>query len=78
MFGPWGFDARQDILAITINRWGHAYNFFPTTPGPAPYERGRRQLGRISFAGADASGIPWTLSAMEEAHRAAHEQLALL
>ncbi len=22
-FGPWGFDAAKDILAITVNRWGH-------------------------------------------------------
>jgi spermidine dehydrogenase len=78
MFGPWGFDASRDIMAITINRWGHAYNFFPSAPGVAPpYESGRHQLGRISFAGADAGGIPWTLSAMDEAHRAAQEQLAL-
>ena len=78
MFGPWGFDAGRDIMAITINRWGHAYNFFPSAPGVTPpYESGRHQLGRISFAGADAGGIPWTLSAMDEAHRAAHEQLAL-
>jgi spermidine dehydrogenase len=77
MFGPWGFDARNDILAITVNRWGHAYNFFPSTPGrTAAYERGRLKLGRISFAGADAGGIPWTLSALDEAYRAAHEQLA--
>ena len=78
MFGRWGFDARRDILAITVNRWGHAYNFFPSVPGRAPaYESGRHQLGRISFAGADAGGIPWTLSAMDQAHRAAHEQLSL-
>jgi len=78
MFGPWGFDARKDILAITINRWGHAYNFFAPPPGETgSYERGRLQLGRISFAGADAGGIPWTMSALDEAHRAAHEQLEL-
>ena len=28
MFGPWGFNPANDILAITINRWGHGYNFF--------------------------------------------------
>jgi spermidine dehydrogenase len=101
--GPWGFDAAQDILAITVNRWGHGYNFFPPQPGRTPlnaagphprgspsggfapagglktpaYEIGRARLGRISFAGADAGGTPWTQAAMEQAHRAAHEQLAL-
>jgi len=76
--GPWGFDAAEDILAITVNRWGHGYNFFPPQPGKTPaYELGRTRLGRISFAGADAGGTPWTQAAMEQAHRAAHEQLAL-
>ncbi|MBC6950989.1 hypothetical protein DWB58_23925 [candidate division KSB1 bacterium] len=80
MFGSWGFDAADDILALTVNRWGHGYNFFKApTPyaGRAhpPYERGRRKLGRISFAGADAAGNPWSQSAMQQGWRAAQEQL---
>jgi spermidine dehydrogenase len=78
MFGRHGFDPREDILAITVNRWGHAYNFFaPTQGAPEPYERGRQAVGRISFAGADAGGIPWTMAALEQADRAAREQLRL-
>ena len=78
MFGRSGFDPRDDILAITVNRWGHAYNFFPPTPGKQPpYERGRQAVGRISFAGADAGGIPWTMAALDQADRAAREQLRL-
>jgi hypothetical protein len=41
----------------------------------APYKQGRRQLGRISFAGADAGGVPWTQLALQQGRRAALEQL---
>ncbi len=75
--GPWGFDAAKDILAITVNRWGHGYNFFQPTPGEKPpYEVGRRRVGRISFAGADAGGSPWTQAALQQGRRAAYEQLS--
>ncbi len=76
--GPWGFDAAKDILAITVNRWGHGYNFFQPRPGEEkpPYEIGRRRVGRISFAGADAGGSPWTQEALQHGRRAAYEQLS--
>ena len=80
MFGPWGFNAADDILAITVNRWGHGYNFFKG-PGPyagkqqPPFVKGRARLGRISFAGADAGGSPWTQLALQQGMRAAKEQL---
>jgi spermidine dehydrogenase len=28
MLGPGGFDANRDILAITVNRWGHGYSYY--------------------------------------------------
>jgi len=76
LFGPWGFEAAKDILAITINRWGHGYNFFhaPGEELKTPYQQGRLQLGRISFAGADAGGGPWTQFALQQGRRAALEQ----
>jgi len=78
VLGPWGFDPARDIKAITVNRWGHGYIVFPHPDVDSPHrERGRSRLGRISFAGADASGSPWTQGAFLEAHRAVHEQLAL-
>lgn len=82
VLGPHGFDAARDIAGITVNRWGHGYNYFHE-PGPKsrlddpPYRRGRSQLGRISFAGADAGGTPWTQAALAQAWRAVHEQLAI-
>jgi spermidine dehydrogenase len=80
LWGRHGFDAARDILGITINRWGHGYNFFyaprpdgsPTVP---PYVRGRQRHGPISFAGADAGGIPLTQQAILQGWRAAMEQL---
>jgi spermidine dehydrogenase len=80
LFGSWGFDPANDIVAITINRWGHGYNFFKKPgayykKGEAPYEFGRMRLGRISFAGADAGGSPWSQLAMQQGRRAALEQL---
>jgi spermidine dehydrogenase len=80
VLGAHGFDAARDIAGITVNRWGHGYNYFKE-PGPKetlespPYRTGRRKLGRISFAGADASGTPWTQAAIAQAWRAVHEQL---
>ena len=76
--GPWGFDAAEDILAITVNRWGHGYNFFQPSPGEEkpPYQLGRRRVGRISFAGADSGGSPWTQEALHHGRRAAYEQLS--
>jgi spermidine dehydrogenase len=80
VLGGHGFDAARDIAGITVNRWGHGYNYFKEPGPPAtlenpPYRTGRRKLGRISFAGADAGGTPWTQAALAQAWRAVHEQL---
>jgi spermidine dehydrogenase len=75
VFGAWGFDAGRDILGIQINRWGHGYNFFKAPSMSEAYKEGRQKLGRISFAGADAGGEPWMQSGLQQAWRAAHEQL---
>ncbi len=80
VLGAHGFDAARDIAGITVNRWGHGYNYFKE-PGPKeklenpPYRMGRQKLGRISFAGADAGGTPWMQAALAQAWRAVHEQL---
>ncbi len=80
VLGANGFDAARDIAGITVNRWGHGYNYFKepgsreTLENP-PYRTGRQKLGRISFAGADAGGTPWTQAALVQAWRAVQEQL---
>jgi spermidine dehydrogenase len=80
VLGAHGFDAARDIAGITVNRWGHGYNYFKEPGSKAtlenpPYRAGRQKLGRISFAGADAGGTPWTQAALAQAWRAVHEQL---
>jgi spermidine dehydrogenase len=83
MFGPHGFNADRDILAITVNRWPHGYArsrsalFDPEwTPETQPNVIGRRPFGRIAIANSDAAWSPSTEAAIEQAHRAVHELLA--
>jgi spermidine dehydrogenase len=83
MFGPNGFDADRDIEAITLNRWAHgyAYNRFelfdPAWPeGGAPYELGRKQIGRISIANSDSEARSNLDGAIIAAWRAVQEQLS--
>ena len=64
VLGPWGFNASDDILAMTVNRWGHGYVYANSYQGISkfksqerhyPHAEGRAPFGRISFAGADAA-----------------------
>jgi len=82
MFGPHGFDADQDIEAITVNRWAHGYAYEylelddgPFKKGSYPYEIGRQQFGRISIANSDAAGKAYLDAAIDQAWRAVREQL---
>ena len=80
MFGRYGFDARRDVAAIVLNRWGHAYLapqpgfFFGRDDSPAPGEVLRHQpVGRIAFANSDLSGIMDHRASIEEAKRAVEQ-----
>ena len=76
LFGPYGFNSVKDIAGIMINRWAHGYNFFKSASQDRnAFSIGKRTLGKISFAGADAAGDPWAQSAISEGIRAAKEQL---
>ena len=84
--GPYGFDANNDIAAITVNRWPHGYAyeynelfddpsfgpFHGTADGPdkGPHVLGRRSIGNISIAGSDASAYAYVNGAMDAAARA--------
>ncbi|MCH8136905.1 MAG: hypothetical protein IIB77_13080 [Proteobacteria bacterium] len=81
-----GFDPARDIEAITVNRWPHGYAYsYNTLDDPIewalfasddrPCVIGRRRFGRISIANSDAAASTHTDSAIDEAHRAAREQL---
>jgi spermidine dehydrogenase len=80
MLGPAGFDAKEDILAITVNRWphGYAYGYLdlwdPEWPeGEAPHEIARQPFGNITIANADAAADAYTHVAIDEARRAVGE-----
>jgi spermidine dehydrogenase len=77
MFAHAGFDARRDIVAIILNRWGHAYLnpqpgfFFGSSGKPAPREVLRcAPFGRIAFANTDLAGAMDHRYSILEAHRA--------
>jgi spermidine dehydrogenase len=78
MFGAGGFDAARDILAITVNRWGHAYAYGFNSIYDGDEEFGqqvlaRRRVGRIGIAGTDAARSAYAHAAIDQAHRAVQE-----
>ncbi|MCU0646397.1 MAG: NAD(P)-binding protein [Gemmatimonadaceae bacterium] len=84
MFGPSGFDASRDILAITVNRWPHGYSYqynslyddFWRRGETTPCERARVPFGRITIANADAGAYAYTDGAFDQARRAVDELLS--
>jgi spermidine dehydrogenase len=82
MLGPGGFDAKHDILAITVNRWAHGYAYTYDTLGDPdvpeserPHVLGRRAFGRIAIANADAGAAAFTNVAIDQAQRAVQDCL---
>ncbi len=80
MLSPAGFDAANDILAITVNRWphGYAYGYLDLwdpewEAGQAPHEIARQPVGNIVIANSDAAASAYTQAAIEEAFRAIDE-----
>lgn len=80
ILGAGGFDPARDITAITINRWPHGYThefnplFDPLLPeAERPHVIGRRTLGSIAIANADAAAAAYTDAAIDQAHRAVAE-----
>jgi spermidine dehydrogenase len=83
MLGAGGFDPARDIQGITVNRWAHGYAYEYNSlwdpiwpPGKSPCEIGRKPLGLIAIANADAAAFAYTDAAIDEAHRAVGELLA--
>lgn len=82
MLGTAGFNAAEDILAITVNRWplGYAYTYDTLAdpdlpPEQRPHVLGRQRFGQITIANADAGAAAFTNQAIDEAHRAVQELL---
>ncbi len=79
-----GFDPARDITAITVNRWPHGYapewNALWEEPLPLdqqPNVVGRARFGAIAIANSDAGASAYTDTAIDQAHRAVRELLAL-
>ena len=79
-----GFDPARDITAITVNRWPHGYapEYNPLwepdlPPDQQPNVIGRARFGRIAIANSDAGRAAYTDIAIDQAHRAVGELLAL-
>ena len=82
MLGKTGFDARRDILGLTVNRWPHGYAYTydsladPDLPeAERPHVRGRRMFGRIAIANADSGAAAFANVAIDQAERAVQECL---
>jgi spermidine dehydrogenase len=78
MLGPGGFDARRDIAAITVNRWGHGYAYgfnslYDREQVPPINEIARRRVGRLAIAGSDAAWDAYAHAAIDEARRAVND-----
>jgi spermidine dehydrogenase len=79
-----GFDAKSDVLGITVNRWphGYAYEFnplfddFSIPPDKRANVVGRQRFGRIAIANSDSGARAYTDSAIDMAWRAVNELLA--
>ena len=77
LLGPWGFDPRRDIEAVTINRWGHHGYIFPY-PGfftDGAVEAAKKPHGRIAFAHTDLDRFSHVMGAIGQAYRAVQDIL---
>ena len=83
--GPGGFDVERDVAAITVNRWPHGYSYeyvdiedsYYYDRSTGPHVAGRAQIGRISIANSDSEAYAYVDGAIDAAHRAVKEQLAV-
>ena len=82
MLGKAGFEARHDIVGLTVNRWPHGYAYTYDTLGDPdlpeaerPHVRGRQMFGRIAIANADSGAAAFANVAIDQAERAVQECL---
>ena len=83
MLAGGGYEAADDIMAITVNRWPHGYApehnslFDPdVTEAQQAHVLGRARFGRIAIANSDAGGGAYTDVAIEQGYRAVSELLS--
>ena len=78
LLGPWGFDPKRDVAAVSISRWGHHGYTFPYagiyTDGAV--HAARRPFGRIAFAHTDLDRFSHMAGALGHGHRAVQDLLS--
>jgi spermidine dehydrogenase len=81
--GGAGFDPTNDIVGITVNRWGHGYAYTPNSlydpdwkSGEEPWVLGRKPYGRIAIANSDSGASAYTNVAIDQAYRAVGDLFA--
>lgn len=79
ILGPFGFDHRREIAAISVSRWGHGY----LLPDPGlltgPERRQAAEpFGRIAYAHTDLDGFCHVTGAAGQGYRAAQDALQML
>ena len=85
MLGPAGFDPAKDITGIAVHRWPHGYAYqynslfdpFWLQGQEGPCALARKPFGRIAIANSDAGAYSYLDSAIDQAHRAVQEILAM-
>ena len=83
LFGRAGFDPRNDIAGIILNRWGHAYVcpapgfYFGRNGKQAAPDVLREPLGRVAFANSELHGHQNWADATAEGKRAVEQLIKL-
>ena len=78
ILGTSGFEARRDVAAISVYRWGHGYAYGFNTLYDKEQDQqllaiARQPFGRIAIANSDAAGSAYAHSAIDAAYRAVGE-----
>jgi spermidine dehydrogenase len=76
--GPAGFDAKRDIKAIHVYRWGHGYAYGFNSLYDPPEAKSlaaiaHAPMGAVSIANSDAGWVALAQGAIDEAYRAVHD-----
>lgn len=83
LFSHTGFDAKEDIDGIILNRWGHAYVapqpgfFFGNDGGAAPRDIISQPFGRIAIGHSELEGIQHWGPAADQGRRAVRQLAGL-
>lgn len=81
-FGPAGFNPKEDIAGIILNRWGHARLvqqpgwYFGENNKPAPREVVSNGFGRIAIGHSELNGHQNWTGAIRQGYRAAEQSLS--